>query len=232
MTVKKALIIISLLVSPFVLLVVARICKVYVFYTLPTTGMDPTFRRGDYVFGSGILGVTKGDIVAYKPTKLPGEDSGDYDYLGRIVADEDDTIKVKDGFVYIDGRLTDDTLKFSYLFLTSTTFIVKPLNSYQTKYKVFRNFNDTMIYNGSYSELNKLGIEKNSIRIGDNGIETHAQIFGAKSDSTWTCENMGPIVVPKDCYFILGDNRSNSLDSRARGFVHKDKIVAKILNGK
>ena len=37
-------------------------------------------------------------------------------------------------------------------------------------------------------------------------------------------KNYGPIVIPKDHYFVMGDNRDNSADSRYYGLIPRDEI--------
>lgn len=43
----------------------------------------------------------------------------------------------------------------------------------------------------------------------------------------YSIESLEHKTVPKNYYFVVGDNRPNSLDSRMIGFIHKDKIRGK-----
>jgi signal peptidase I len=45
--------------------------------------------------------------------------------------------------------------------------------------------------------------------------------------NSYSIESLESENVPKDYYFVVGDNRPNSKDSRMIGFVHKDKIKGK-----
>lgn len=43
----------------------------------------------------------------------------------------------------------------------------------------------------------------------------------------YSLNNFGPVVVPQDSFFALGDNRNNSQDSRFIGFIKKELLVGK-----
>ena len=44
-----------------------------------------------------------------------------------------------------------------------------------------------------------------------------------------TAKDWGPIYIPSEYYFVLGDNTSDSKDSRSLGYLNKNEIIEKII---
>ena len=57
--------------------------------------------------------------------------------------------------------------------------------------------------------------------------ESYIQHTDTHIQATDVRDNLGPVTVPPDSYFVLGDNREDSLDSRFWGYVPKGKIMGK-----
>lgn len=141
---------------------------IYLFVAQPHkvsgSSMVPTFINGDYILTDKLTyrfsPPKKGDVIVLKNPK-----NEDVDFIKRIIATPSDTLKVSEGFVFVNGA----KLPEAYL-PTGTT----------TKAGAF-------IAEGS------------EIKVGSNQ------------------------------YFVFGDNRDHSSDSREWGSITKEEIVGKVI---
>ena len=79
-------------------------------------------------------------------------------------------------------------------------------------------------------EGEKVEIVDNKLYIDDKLVDAPWGHYSQKS--SWTpdlMERFGPVVVPKDSLFVLGDNWDNSQDSRFWGFLNIKKVKGKVL---
>ncbi len=79
------------------------------------------------------------------------------------------------------------------------------------------------------TEGEKVEIIHNKIYINDRMIDDP---WGHFKGSGWeayfsSMQNFGPVVVPKDSLFVMGDNRYNSEDSRFWGFLNVNAVLGK-----
>ena len=94
--------------------------------------------------------------------------------------------------------------------------------------------NEVLTINGAVAEYS--GPDAVTERL-DNGSTTSAlqireRVAGNERTVQFLPEvgakrNFGPLVVPEDSYFFLGDNRDNSADSRYIGFVPRHLLIGK-----
>lgn len=76
---------------------------------------------------------------------------------------------------------------------------------------------------GDKIEIKKKVVFINDTKLFDKFAQFEDKVFFSKRD------NFGPIVVPEKCYFLLGDNRDKTLDSRFIGSVPDTLIIGKAL---
>ena len=82
------------------------------------------------------------------------------------------------------------------------------------------------------TEGEKVEIIRNKIYINDKLIDDpwgHFVIDDFPRSFLQRMENFGPVVVPNDSLFVLGDNRDNSEDSRFWGFLNVNAVLGKAI---
>lgn len=105
------------------------------------------------------------------------------------------------------------------------------------KYKIFdvKRF-DVIVLKSNKSKLmikrviglpgDKVEYKNNKLYINDTEVKEEFKKTGTTSD--FNISILGSTTVPENSYFVLGDNRENSEDSRIFGFVTDDEIVGKV----
>ena len=66
---------------------------------------------------------------------------------------------------------------------------------------------------------------EDAVLVVDGVVRNEPQVDLTRIDSTY----FGPVIVPSDAVFVLGDNRSESIDSRRYGAIEIDELVGRVL---
>lgn len=75
-----------------------------------------------------------------------------------------------------------------------------------------------------------IGMPKDTIQLKDGIVYINNKAIEEKGKRIASHDNFGPIVIKEDCYFVMGDFRYNSLDSRQRGLVPLHCISGKAIH--
>ncbi len=179
-------------------------------FTIPSASMEPGLVVGDYLvvskFAYGWSAASLPVVGAIPPGRLFGRDPERGDvvvfrlprdprqvWIKRVIGLPGDRVAVRDGAVFVNGRLLPTTVRAPALDPETPGRIVVPVRERQP---------------------------------GGAAYTTHDAGPGSPGDE------MGTVVVPAGSYFVMGDNRDNSLDSRwphdvGVGFLPEENLMGR-----
>ncbi len=189
---------------------------------VPTGSMQNTIEIGDhllvnkFIFAPGpplwflpMREVRRGDIIVFKYPGNPNDHDGGDDrpdnipyktnYVKRVIGLPGETVEVRDKLVYINGQ---------------------PLPEHRI---IARDHDDDPFTRDEIESNKPLDIVSNPLR---QSNEPYTVFY---SNNRQLLETGKVIRIPEGNYFVMGDNRNNSADSRVWGFVPRDLIVGRAL---
>jgi signal peptidase I len=167
---------------------------------VPTGSMNPTILEGDLIYVDKIAYDLRFPLTFHRLAKWSDPQRGDI----VVCFSPDDKTRLVKRIIGRPGDIIE--LKNNTLFINGELVVYTRIDAKYTEYLP-----------GKLKRKCKLAMEDL------NGF-THAVM---STPSIAAVRNFGPITVPQDSYFVMGDNRDNSRDSRYFGFVERKSIIGK-----
>jgi signal peptidase I len=207
------------IVLVMVLWVIARWTGIIQSYHASTSSNEPTISTGSIVLGSNLKAPAQGAFIFYRPNNSSTNEI----YVHRLCAVGGDRLVIKKGIVYVNGKSFDQhlNLKHSYRIATGTALALKEKGIIGASDLSYRSGETTIVFmEDQLVTTRNLSAQRN--------ITSKTELDGAIQNiygKNWNKDNFGPLVIPKDHYFVLGDNRDNALDSRYTGLIPRQQWV-------
>lgn len=188
-------------------------------YNIPTTSSSPTLEPGDYIIVSNLIAVKRNDFTVFKSFN---EDSGLVNFVFRMVAKEEDTLSIINGFTFVNNVNIDKGISTKHAYKLHEDALNKQ-HFLQENNDYYRFSRDSILI---YLE-DKIAetIFKKTIKAYINPTEVHESF-----PKEWNSYNFGPLIIPENTFFVLGDNRDNAMDSRFIGLIDQNDYIGKVLN--
>ena len=222
------------------LLIVARITGMLQYFSIPTPSNEPNIKPGDKVFSSNLKDPLPYNFVVFTSkyadstnmSVMPDFNPGTH-YLHRLCGIPGDLLEMKNGILYVNNKNFDAKLNLNNQYkISSAEWNMIEQADIETMYQ---SGGRTMISkDSSVVFFDNVLIKKYMSKIKPVlYLLPYSELGPFKwnnKDKYWTTDNFGPMKIPTGCYFVLGDNRHNALDSRYVGFVKKENIKGVAIN--
>jgi signal peptidase I len=239
---KKILIGLGVLLGAIIVLwVAARITGVLQFYIIPTIANEPNIKLKEKLFTTNLKNPQPYQFVVFTSKVqdsinsfyMPGFKTGTH-YLYRLCAMPKDVIEMKNGILFVNNKNFDEEINLKNQFKISNEDVGKieeediSTNEFESSIRQIDNYNIVTF------ERNLIKKYQSKIKLLPYILTDTSTMSGIfkwhDKNSIWTADNFGPLKIPLDCYFALGDNRHNAMDCRFTGFIKKADIKGVVLN--
>lgn len=239
---KKLIITVAVFCSLIAILwIVGRFTGMLQFYRTPTPSSEPNIKQGENFFSSNLLDPAPYNFIVFTskyedslnmvfmPDLKPGTR-----YIHRLCGVPGDIIEMRNGILFVNNKNFDKKINLNnqYLISRAESDLInqEDMDAMTKSGGVYMISTDSTLVTFDNELIKKY---KSKINIHSFYIMPHTEQGPFKwnnKDADWTPDNFGPLKIPAGCYFVLGDNRHNAMDSRYIGFVKKEGIKGVVLN--
>jgi signal peptidase I len=186
-------------------------------YNIPSASMEPTLLIGDFILVNKLVysfsEPMRGDMIVFKYPRNP-----DIDFIKRIIAKGGDTVEFLQIYDEKNGILAYKVAVNGKIY--ELKYLGKEVSSKGTCYK----YQETIYREDGEIIKHNVCFRNAPLKISGIAFSAIEEDFCLRYNESSLCTKF---VVPEGYYFVMGDNRDNSQDSRFWGFVPRENVVGK-----
>ena len=210
----------------FMILILIKTSGTSNWYYETSNNMHPEFKANSSIFTTNLGGFEREDVVL-----INYKDSLKEEYFSflRLIGKPKDTILIENNIVYVNGKEIDNNRALSFQYNVSLSIYNQIKDSPEF---TSTDSEDRLLYydllrvhlKEDFAEKRKL----TSMRLRHSKEEINEFIkeqYGEK----WNPHFFGPIILPPDKFFLLGDNRDVAFDSRYIGLINQNAVLSRVV---